>query len=190
MHWVSKCPRKSAKRLQSANVTEENDGVLNESDKERVEDAKLVLLTDDAMDCAIFVAETEKSAVVDTACPKTVAGEQWLNNYMTILSDTPLNEVEIFDSHTPFKFGDGRKVYAEGRARIPAQIGNKQCMIDVEIVKENIPLLLSKSSLKKAGTIFNLQLDKAVLFDQDIQLHQWPLCCGDFTKKRDEFKRV
>ena len=111
----------------------------------------MVLLTDDATDCAIFVAETEKSVVVDTACSKTVAGEQWLNNYMKILSDTPQNEVKIFDSHTPFKFDDGRKVYAAIRARILAQIGDKQCMIDVEIVKENIPLLLSKSSLTKAG---------------------------------------
>ena len=131
MHWVSKCPHKSAKRLQCVNVTEENDGALNESD----EDVKLVLLTDDAMGCAIFVAETEKPAVVDTACSKTVAGEQWLNNYMKILSDTLLNEVEIFYSHSPFKFGDGHRVYAERRARIPAQIGDKQCVIDVEIVK-------------------------------------------------------
>ena len=141
MHWVSKCPHKSAKRLQSANVTEENDQVLNESDEESVEDVKLVLLRDDATVYAIFVAETEKSAVVDTACSKIIAGEQWLNNYIRILSDTPLNKVEIFDSHTPFKFGDGCKVYAERRARIPAQIGDKQCMIDVEIAKENIPLL-------------------------------------------------
>ena len=42
----------------------------------------MVLLTDDAMDCAIFVAETEKSAIVDTACSITVADEQWLNNYI------------------------------------------------------------------------------------------------------------
>ena len=32
-------------------------------------------------------------------------------------------------------------------------------------------MLLSKSSLKKAGTILNMQSDKAVMFDQDIQLH-------------------
>ena len=89
MHWVSNCPHKSAKRLQSANVTEQNDEVLNESDEESVEDVKMVLLTDDAMDCAIFVVETEKSAVVDTACSQTVASEQWLNNYVKILSDTP-----------------------------------------------------------------------------------------------------
>ena len=53
---------------------------------------------------------------------KTVAGEQWLNNYMKILNYKQLNDVEIFDSHIPFKFGDGRKVYAERRARIPARL--------------------------------------------------------------------
>ena len=52
------------------------------------------------------------------------------------------------------------------------------------IVKENIPLLLSKSSLKNAGTILNMQLDKAVMIDQDIQLHQWSLRCGDFAQKK------
>ena len=38
MHWISKCPHKSAKRLQSANVIGEHDGILNESDEESVED--------------------------------------------------------------------------------------------------------------------------------------------------------
>ena len=47
-------------------------------------------------------------------------------------------------SHTAFKFNDGRKVYAERRARVPAQTGDKKYMIDV--VKENIPLLLSNLS--------------------------------------------
>ena len=112
----------------------------------------MVVLLTDAMDCAIFVADTEKSVVAHTACSKTVAGEQWLDNYMKILSDTLLNEVEIFDSHTPFKFGDGSKVYVVRRATVPAQFGDKQCMIDVEIVKKNIPIVLSKYSFKKAGT--------------------------------------
>ena len=34
----TECPHKSAKRLQSANVIEEHDGVLNESDEESVKD--------------------------------------------------------------------------------------------------------------------------------------------------------
>ena len=65
---------------------------------------------------------------------------------MKILSDTLLNEVEIFDSHTSFKFGDGCKVYPGRRPRIPVQIGDKLYTIDVEIVKET--LLLNQSSLK------------------------------------------
>ena len=38
MHWISKCSNKSAKTLQSANVIEENDGVLNGSNEESIED--------------------------------------------------------------------------------------------------------------------------------------------------------
>ena len=72
MHWISECLHKSGKRLQSANVIEENDRVLNKSDEETVEDVKMVLLTYDVMDCAIFIAETERPAVVDTARSKTV----------------------------------------------------------------------------------------------------------------------
>ena len=61
--------------------------------------SRMMLLTDDTMNCAIFVARTEKSAVVDTVCYKTVVGEQWLNSYMKILTDTLLDEVGIFESH-------------------------------------------------------------------------------------------
>ena len=66
-------------------------------------------------------------------------------------------------------------------------------MIDVEIVKEHIPSLLSKSSLEKAGTILKMQLDKAVMFDQDIQLHlstNGHCAVEILSKKLDEFKRV
>ena len=54
MHWISKCLHKSGKRLQSANVIEENDRVLNKSDEESFEDVKMVLLTNAAMDMCNF----------------------------------------------------------------------------------------------------------------------------------------
>ena len=41
-----------------------------------------------------------------------------------------------------------------------------------EIVKENIPLLFSKSSLKKAQTVIALDNDKATIFSKEISLHQ------------------
>ena len=41
-----------------------------------------------------------------------------------------------------------------------------------EIVKENIPLLLSKSSLKKAMTVIGLDYDEATILGKEINLQQ------------------
>ena len=118
----------------------------------------------------IFVAEACKSAVIDTACTKTVTGEHWFHNYLDSLSPQHLQEVEILTSNTPFKFGDGRMVKANKRAIIPATIGDRNCKIETEIVSENIPLLLSQTSMKKAGAVIDMVADKATIFDKEIDL--------------------
>ena len=38
----------------------------------------------------------------------------------------------------------------------------------MEIVEENIPLLLSKSSLKKAETVLDMKMNKAVMFGKKV----------------------
>ena len=52
-----------------------------------------------------------------------------------------------------FQIGDGNIVNLFKRVVIPAKIGNINCNIDTEVVKSVIPLLLSKTSLKRAGTV-------------------------------------
>ena len=54
---------------------------------------------------------------------------------------------------------------------LPACIVGKHCEIDVEIVKGNIPLLLSKTSLKKCNTILDMNNDKATIFGKEVDLH-------------------
>ena len=46
----------------------------------------------------IFIAEDATSAVVDTACTKTVAGESWFINYCKKLENDLLNEIKIYPS--------------------------------------------------------------------------------------------
>ena len=45
-----------------------------------------------------------------------------------------------------------------------------KCQIITEVIKKDIPLLLSKASLKKAGACLDLKNDKALMFGQEIQL--------------------
>ena len=112
--------------------------------------------------------QTDLNAIIDTACTKTVAGEEWLNNYLKNLDDTLTNQAEVNPSSRIFKFGGGHKVTAISSVKIPAQIGEKNCSIITKIVKEKIHLLLSKSSLKKADTVLNIKNDKIKIFGQNI----------------------
>ena len=55
---------------------------------------------------------------------------------------------------------------------IPAVIGGKKCKISTDVVDLELPLLLSKASLKKANAVINLNDDEAVMFGQTVKLEQ------------------
>ena len=77
-----------------------------------------------------------------------------------------------YPSNKSFKFGDGWKVQAFTWVVFPVLIAGKHCKISSAIVVNNIPLLLSKSSLKKCKTVFNMNDDKATILDKEVTLHQ------------------
>ena len=58
----------------------------------------------------------------------TIAGEEWLNNYLKNLDDALTNQVEVNPRSRIFKFGDRRKVIAISSVKIPAQIGEKKLL--------------------------------------------------------------
>lgn len=43
--------------------------------------------------------------------------------------------------------------------KLPAKIGLTKCHIETEVVPVDVPLLLSKMSLKKAGTVLDMEND-------------------------------
>ena len=53
---------------------------------------------------------------------------------------------------------------------INLKIGSKEYFIQTEILDEKIPLLLSKTSFKKADTYLNIKDDKIKMFDEDIDV--------------------
>ena len=55
---------------------------------------------------------------------------------------------------------------------IPAKIGDTVCKIKTEVVQNDIPLLLSKESLKRANVVLDIKNDKAVLFGNGVKLKQ------------------
>ena len=154
-HWVKDCEHKD----KGDNVKMTND----------MEDCNLALFTEEDSS-VVFMSEALGSAVLDTACTRTVCGRKWLSSYIDLLSSKEKSEVVEIPSNRQFKFGDGRQVSSEKNVTIPAVIAGKPCKISTEVVDADLPLLLSKESLKKAEAVLNLKDDKAMMFGKPVDL--------------------
>ena len=93
-------------------------------------------------------------------------------NFKTNLPNDYVAQTEVFPSETVFKFGEGRKVKSKESVIFPVVIADKKYKIKAKIVKANIPLLLSKSLLKKAQTVIDSGNVKARILGKEINLHQ------------------
>uniref|UniRef100_A0A669DDN2 Integrase catalytic domain-containing protein n=1 Tax=Oreochromis niloticus TaxID=8128 RepID=A0A669DDN2_ORENI len=123
-------------------------------------------------DSEIFLTEALGSAIIDTACTRTVCGQKWLDSYMRDLSQGQVNKLLQSEapSSRPFRFGDGTVVYSSRKVKLPAKIGQTKCDIESEVVPFDIPLLQSKMSLKKAGTVLDMENDSVVMLKQPVPL--------------------
>ena len=74
-----------------------------------------------------------------------------------------------------------------GRAKIPPYIGSK-CFIETDIAECELPLLLSRNTIKKANTVINFENDKVTMFGKDINamfMSDRSLCCSLEYKVQD-----
>lgn len=175
-HWAGKCPD-----------AYENMGfhdskyIVDNDNKEDVEEAaevhlslfigytngkvdkkerKLNTLVKDAADCALL----------DSGCSKTVCGDVWLENYKSGLSSFDRTCVDEEVSSSTFRFGDGVSERSLKRVRMPCYIGGKRSMIETDVVRCNIPLLLSKQSMKKGNMMLDFGNDTLSVCNEVINL--------------------
>ena len=117
------------------------------------------------------MSESFDSAAIDTASTSTVYGRKWLDRYVSSLEVSQQKEIVPNHNDVTFRFGDGRKkIVSEGSVIIPSTTGDTVCKIKTEVVQNDIPLLLSKETLKRAIAVLDLKNDKAVLFGNEIKL--------------------
>ncbi|KAJ8050479.1 hypothetical protein HOLleu_03699 [Holothuria leucospilota] len=108
-------------------------------------------------------------AVIYTACTRTVCGIEWLHNYTRQLDENDLELVHHSESSQEFCLGDGVNVLLKGSVVIPATIAETAYKIRGRVVDCDIPLLLSKESLKKQ-LLYYLSTDSATMFEKLVQL--------------------
>ena len=99
----------------------------------------------------MLVGETFGLAVIDTGCPKTVAGTDWLDVYLDSLSSKDRNHIRSKRSSNRFRFGDGQMYKSRKRVTIPIFIKNEKHYLNVDVVDICIPLLISRETLERAS---------------------------------------
>ena len=117
-----------------------------------------------------FVSETLNCAIVDSGCPHTVAGKNWMQCYMDTLPESVI--LEQHESKNQFKFGDvNSPVYpSPTRYNLPVTIGTTSGYIWTDIVDCEIPMLLSKDTLKRNEASLDFVNDVLVMNNEHIKL--------------------
>ena len=138
-HWARDCPH-----------SYEN----NNDDDDKAQAVHLSLLMgfakeDKSTKLQRLVWPSKCITVLDTGCATTVCGEQWLQSYVSTLSDFERAQIKEEDSSSTFTFGDGNTQSSVKRMILPCWIGKLNATITTDVVKCNIPLLLSSNALKK-----------------------------------------
>ena len=117
-----------------------------------------------------LVNESKGYAILDSGCSTTVCGEKWLENFVESLSDEERFKIKIEPSAQNFTFGDGKTVVSKRKVTVPCWMGGKQGEVSTDVVHCNIPLLLSRKSMKSQGMVLDFKNDQVSVMGRDIKL--------------------
>ena len=119
-----------------------------------------------------LMRETINKAILDSGCTKTVCGNNWLKCYRETLNESENDNIKLLESSSSFKFGDGNVVKSVGKVFIPIELSGKKVKLATEVINKNLPLLLSRESMKKAKTVINFHDGTCYMFGnkQNLQM--------------------
>ena len=100
-----------------------------------------------------MLVESLGNWMLDSTSTKTISGEEWMNEYIENLHEEYKKEVlcQKLGSKSLLRFGDLVESKSIKTVNIPIVIGSKRMLLEVAVVKNNIPLLISKVTMSKLG---------------------------------------
>ena len=115
--------------------------------------------------------DARNCAILDSACSSTVCGDSWINAYIQSLDESDKMRVKTTAGEKVFKFGGGTCLKSKGEYTLPAVIAGKDVTIKTDVVESDIPLLLSRTAMKKAAIKLDLENDTAKIMGEDVALN-------------------
>jgi transposase InsO family protein len=111
-----------------------------------------------------FVREAFGCGAFDTGCTASVAGEVWFNDFIEALSaDMKERVVGPLKSGRTFMFGNQGTLSSGAMYKLPCLIRGEYYQIEVDIIKSNIPLLISRKEMARLDISINNKNDTATM---------------------------
>ena len=125
----------------------------------------------DELESRLLQNEADQSCILDSACTSTVCGYNWYQSYVDSLSLSDVDLIKSRKGEKTFKFGIG---LAESilECDIPVYIGDRRIMLRTDVVKADVPLLLSISTMASLGMVIDLGNDVVKVFGKSAQLNR------------------
>ena len=135
-------------------------------------DVKIVLMSqqEKCNDSDTFLGETVGNVVLDTGASGTVCGLKWYECFLDTLSDKERENIKVRQGKRNFRFGDGEKLQSMYNVTLPCNIAGIKVDIITDVVKSDIPLLLSKAAMKRARTKLDFETDTVTMLGRKLKL--------------------
>ena len=145
LHMFKDCP-KNPEKSAAQNLPKKSEP------KKDTEEVHVVLLNakpDSKQRGLVF--ETLGKGLLDSGCTRTVAGKFWMDEFLSTIPPAEKSKISELPSDAKFRFGDGVESASLKKLIIPIKIGSRKHLLSVDVVKNEIPLLISKPTIKKIG---------------------------------------
>ena len=116
------------------------------------------------------VSEAFNHALLDSGCTSTVCGTDWIDCYINSLSDRLKCKVKYSEANNSFKFGAGGVMKSIKRLTIPCFIAGDETTLTTDVIEKDLPLLLSKTDMKKRKMCLNLGNDTLYVNNKEVNL--------------------
>ena len=108
----------------------------------------------------LLEADKMYQAAVDSACNRTVCGQEWLDLMLEAVTEAP-KEIQQLVVRVPknemFRFGNGGCLVSRERVRLPLCIFNKVILVWVSVVPSpSLGCLFGKDWLESLGAVLDL----------------------------------
>ena len=121
-------------------------------------------------DMCLLTIEARNSVVPDSGCTSTVARTNWINCFLDSLSVDELSTVRMEPGVKNFRFGGVTTKKSWEIDQFPCRLADRNIFICTDIVDSDVPLLLSKNSMKEAKIKLDLENDKVEIFGKLLDL--------------------